>query len=174
MGAIDKRMDEVVGEGPAGCAGGAELLLEPAGPSDLRGVMEIERVSFSSPWSEKMLRAEMEGNPFARFVLARRKRDREILGYVCYWIVFDELRIMNVAVAPLVRRRGIARLLVDHALAEGRAQRVRRMLLEVRASNEPAVSLYGRYGFIRTGVRKDYYSDPKEDAILMELNSAAE
>lgn len=174
MGAVDGRMDEAVGEESAGCAGGMELLLEPAGPSDLGAVLEIERASFSSPWSEKMLQAEIGDNPFARFVLARRKRDREILGYMCYWIVFDELRIMNVAVAPPMRRRGIARQLVDHALGEGRAQGVRRMLLEVRASNEPAVSLYERFGFTRTGVRKDYYSDPQEDAILMELSSAAE
>ncbi len=175
MDAVAKHMDDAAqGEGTAGCAGTAELLLEPAGLSDLEAVIEIERASFSSPWTEKMLRAEIEGNPFARFVLARRRRDREILGYVCYWLVFDELRLMNVAVAPPVRRRGIARMLVDHALAEGRSQGVRRMTLEVRASNEPALRLYGRFGFERTAVRKDYYSDPKEDAILMELSSAAE
>ncbi len=159
--------DESVGHASTG-----ELLVEPAVLSDLGAVLEIERASFSSPWSDKMLRAEIEGNPFARFVLGRRKRDREILGYVCYWVVFDELRIMNVAVAPQARRRGIARVLVEHALAEGRARGVRRVLLEVRATNEPALSLYGSFGFERRALRRNYYSDPKEDAILMELSLA--
>ncbi len=175
MDAIEKHMDDAAHrEKTADCASTAGLLLEPAALADLGAVLEIERASFSSPWTEKMLRAEIEGNPFARFVLARRGHEREILGYVCYWVVFDELRIMNVAVAPPARRRGIARRLVDHALTEGRSQGVRRMLLEVRASNEPALSLYGRVGFERTTVRSNYYSDPSEDAILMELSSAAE
>lgn len=175
MAAIEQHMDDAAHrEEAAGCARTGELIVEPAELSDLGAILEIERASFSSPWTEKMLRAEIEGNAFARFVLARRKPDRGILGYVCYWVVFDELRIMNLAVAPPARRRGIARMLVKRAVAEGRAHGVRRVLLEVRASNEPALSLYGRFGFERTAIRRDYYSDPNEDAILMELNSAAE
>lgn len=173
MDAIEKPKDDAAHrEGSPGCASARELLVEPAVLSDLGALLEIERASFSSPWTEKMLRAEIEGNPFARFVLARRTRDREILGYVCYWVVFDELRIMNLAVAPPARRRGIARMLVGRALAEGRAEGVRRVLLEVRASNAPALSLYGRFGFERTALRRNYYSDPREDAILMELSCA--
>lgn len=173
--AIGEHRDDTASGGEAGGSTmAAELFLELAALSDLAAVVQIERASFSSPWTEKMLRAEIEGNPFARFVLARRKGDREILGYLCYWVVFEELRIMNVAVAPPWRRRGIARMLVDHALSEGRSQGVRRVLLEVRASNEPALSLYRRFGFERTALRRNYYSDPKEDAILMELSSAAE
>lgn len=173
MDAIEQHMDDAARSGDAArCAGTRELHVEPASLSDLGAVLAIERASFSSPWTEKMLRAEIEGNPFARFILARQGRDREILGYVCYWVVFDELRIMNVAVAPRARRQGIARRLVEHALAEGRARGARRGLLEVRASNGPALSLYGRLGFARTAFRRNYYSDPKEDAILMELSWA--
>lgn len=168
----EDRDDPARREGTASRPAAGQVSLEPARLADLGAVLEIERASFSSPWTEAMLRAEIEGNQFARFVLARRNPEREIVGYVCYWIVFDELRILNVAVAPAARRQGLARRLVEHALAEGRGQGVSRVLLEVRASNEPALCLYRRLGFARTALRRNYYRDPNEDAILMELKSA--
>lgn len=171
MREADKTMRAVADpRGAADDAGGLDLLIEPAGIPDLEEVLAIEEASFSAPWTETMMRAEIEGNPFARFLLARRRSDRRLEGYVCYWVVFDELRLLNLAVAPRARRLGIGRALVRRALAEGRARGCARVLLEVRASNAPALALYDQFGLRRLGVRKRYYSNPTEDAILMELS----
>jgi ribosomal-protein-alanine N-acetyltransferase len=83
--------------------------------------------------------------------------------------VFEELRIMNVAVAESMRRRGIATRLVRQALALARDQGVRRAMLEVRVSNKAAIAMYERLGFSRTSVRRGYYVSPEEDAIVMEM-----
>ncbi|HKN88541.1 MAG TPA: ribosomal protein S18-alanine N-acetyltransferase, partial [Nitrospiraceae bacterium] len=97
------------------------------------------------------------------------KGPRDLVGYVCFWVVFEELRMMNLAVAPRVRRRGIGRWLLQQALAMGREEGARRALLEVRVSNQPAVALYQYAGFSRSGIRTKYYTNPVEDAVLMEL-----
>ena len=147
-------------------------LIEAAGPADLEAILEIEQASFSEPWTPKMIAAELEGNPFASFLVARQAEGGAIQGYICYWIVFEELRLMNLAVPFARRHRGIATALVRHALQDGCRQGGRRALLEVRASNIVALALYGKFGFQRVGRRTRYYANPVEDAILMELNPA--
>ena len=122
-----------------------------------------------------MLEAELSGNPFAHFLLARQAREAEtevglIVGYLCYWIVFEEIRLMNLAVIESMRHRGIARSLVLTALQLGLSQSAHRAVLEVRASNEAGKSLYLNLGFRHTAVRKKYYNNPVEDALLMELD----
>ena len=123
-----------------------------------------------------MFEVELTDNPFARFLTAHienpdesSKGPRDLVGYVCFWVVFEELRMMNLAVAPRVRRRGIGRWLLQQALAMGREEGARRALLEVRVSNQPAVALYQYAGFSRSGIRTKYYTNPVEDAVLMEL-----
>ena len=91
-------------------------------------------------------------------------------AHLCYWVVFEELRLLNLAVDPSVRRQGIATELVQRALADGRRSGTRRAVLEVRASNHAALALYRTFGFEQTAVRTRYYARPVEDAILMELN----
>jgi ribosomal-protein-alanine N-acetyltransferase len=90
-----------------------------------------------------------------------------LVGYICVWVVGDELHINNVAVAPGMRRRGIAGALLEAALDHGRARGVRCAFLEVRASNVAAQALYRRFGFEPAGTRKRYYTHPVEDAVLM-------
>lgn len=123
-----------------------------------------------------MFEVELTDNPFSRFLMAQvdspsvqGESSREILGYVCFWVVFEELRMMNLAVAPHVRQRGVGRWLLQHALSMGVEQGARRGLLEVRASNDAALALYARAGFSRSGTRRKYYINPVEDAVLMEV-----
>jgi [ribosomal protein S18]-alanine N-acetyltransferase len=149
------------------------LILEPGTVQHLDAIMRVEESSFSEPWTRRMFEVELTDNPFARFLTAHIENAAQpphsLVGYVCFWIVFEELRMMNLAVAPHVRHRGIGRWLLQQALTMGREQGARRALLEVRISNQPAVALYEYVGFSRSGVRTKYYTNPIEDAVLMEL-----
>jgi len=148
----------------------------PATPDMLSDILSLEEACFSSPWTRKMLEAELTGNQFAHFLIAREKEGREtggqapIIGYHCFWIVFEELRLMNVAVQASMRRRGVGRALVTEAIRQGLTHTATRAVLEVRVSNEPAQSLYRRLGFVEIGRRPRYYSNPDEDAVLMEMD----
>jgi ribosomal-protein-alanine N-acetyltransferase len=151
--------------------------IEPATVVSLPHILKIEEACFSAPWTRKMLEAEVSGNPFAHFLLAKQAGGQAeegaaelIVGYLCYWIVFEEIRLMNLAVIESMRHRGIARSLVTAALQTGLSQSAQRALLEVRASNRPAQTLYQGFGFRETGVRPKYYHNPVEDAVLMELD----
>ena len=142
----------------------------PAEPGDLDDLVRLEEACFSTPWTRKMLEAELSGNPFAHFLVARDTGSSgRVVGYLCFWIVFEEVRVMNLAVAKEHRRRGVAAALVDRALRAGAAQAATRAVLEVRASNQAAIALYRRFGFVQVSTRRQYYSNPVEDAVLMEL-----
>lgn len=140
---------------------------------DLDDVLAIEQESFTSPWTRAMFEAELRENPFGRFLGAFCHSEvppaKRLLGYICYWVVFEELRLMNLAVRPECRRQGIASHLVRHAVEEGSNQGTTRALLEVRASNDLAQKLYETFGFRQYGRRRFYYTNPDEDAILMQL-----
>jgi ribosomal-protein-alanine N-acetyltransferase len=148
--------------------------IEPATPEALPDILRIEEACFSAPWTRKMLEAELTGNRFAHFLLAKQtdtsgNGSTAVVGYLCYWIVFEEVRLMNLAVLSSVRRQGLARTLVIHALRTGIDQGAVRAVLEVRASNVAAQSLYRGLGFRQIATRPSYYSNPSEDAVLMEL-----
>ena len=152
------------------------LILEPGTVQHLDAIMRVEESSFSAPWTRRMFEVELTDNPFARLLTAHienaaqtHERSHSLVGYVCFWVVFEELRMMNLAVAPHVRHRGIGRWVLQQALTMGREQGARRALLEVRVSNQPAVALYEHVGFSRSGARTKYYTNPIEDAVLMEL-----
>jgi ribosomal-protein-alanine N-acetyltransferase len=154
---------------------GAQILvIGPASRQDLDRLLAIEQESFSSPWTRKMFEAELEGNPFGSLLTARlRTPDGElqpVIGYICFWVVFEELRVMNLGVEPSARRRGIGTKLVRHALGVGAEWGAGRALLEVRASNSAAVGLYEHIGFRVVGRRLRYYTNPIEDAMLMEMD----
>ena len=148
--------------------------IEPATLEALPHILQIEEACFSTPWTRKMLEAELTGNRFAHFLLAKQTRipsggSTEVVGYLCYWIVFEEVRLMNLAVLNSMRRQGIARTLVIHALQSGVDQGAGRAVLEVRGSNVVAQSLYQGLGFHQVATRPAYYTNPSEDAVLMEL-----
>lgn len=147
--------------------------VHPLHSRDLDDVLTIEQESFSEPWTRGMFEAELLGNPFSRFLGAfcagEGSSAKPLLGYICYWMVFEELRLMNLAVRPDCRRQGIASDLVRHAIGEGMTQGTTRALLEVRAGNHEGQKLYQALGFRQYGCRRSYYTNPDEDAILMQL-----
>lgn len=138
----------------------------PIRASDLDEIMVIERGCFVYPWSMRFFLEELRVQ-CARSVLA--EVNGRILGYILFWWVAGEVDIHNLAVRREFRRRGIGRSLLQRVIDEARHQRARRVTLEVRRSNEPAQRLYESMGFLRTGVRRGYYSDDGEDALTMAL-----
>ena len=152
-----------------------EWIIEPATVESLPNILQIEDACFSSPWTRKMLEAELSGNPFAHFLLATQAPSDKagsvsVVGYLCFWVVFEEVRLMNLAVIESMRRKGIARALVMQALEAGVAQSARCAVLELRASNHAAHALYRSLGFRDVTTRPTYYTNPIEDALLMELD----
>jgi ribosomal-protein-alanine N-acetyltransferase len=141
-------------------------------PDDMPEVMEIERVAFTNPWSPELLRRELT-HDWSTILLAEEEVApgmRRLLGFAIFWVVHDELHILNVAVDPSQRRRGVARAVMDATLERGRQRRCVMATLEVRRSNEAALSLYRNLGFRAVGVRPNYYVDEGEDAIVMILD----
>ena len=125
----------------------------------------LERRCFSVPWTREMLQSQLgPGHVF----LAAAENGR-VVGYVGMMTVLDEGYISNVAVAPEMRRRGIAQELLRELERRARAMDLSFMTLEVRQSNAPAIALYEKHGFSRVGVRRGYYEQPREDAVLMTL-----
>lgn len=149
------------------------VMIEPATADALDEVLAIEQACFSAPWTRKMLAAELSGNPFANFLIARCPDPLSgapaVVGYFCFWVVFEELRLMNLAVSAPFRRQGVASRLVCEALRTGVERGATRAMLEVRASNHEAQTLYRRLGFRQTAIRAGYYDHPEEDAVLMEM-----
>ena len=132
--------------------------------SHLDAIMEVEHESFTIPWSRKMLSDEL-ANKSAYYLAA--VADGKAVGYAGMWLVCDEGHITNIAVHPAYRRQGAGRMLLAALLAEGERRDLALLTLEVRKSNAPAISLYRSLGFEPVGVRKGYYADTQEDAVLM-------
>lgn len=127
-------------------------------------IAQLEAQCFSDPWSEKSIASELE-NPLSLWLVA--EENGQVLGYVGSQTVLDESDMMNVAVDPRFRRQGIARALIETLIAELAKMGSRCLRLEVRVSNENARALYERMGFRQLGLRKNYYHNPKEDALIL-------
>ena len=141
-----------------------EIELVPMTEAHVAAVAALEQVCFSDPWSEQSVRSELT-NPLSLWLTALD--GDTVAGYVGSQTVLDEADIMNVAVAPEYRRRGIARQLLDRLRDLLAAQGVRSLTLEVRASNEPAIALYEALGYVQVGRRPNYYFKPREDALIL-------
>ena len=142
-----------------------ETIIRPMAAADLDAILAIERASFSVPWQRGHFEDEMTAPHSFPFVA---ECNGDIAGYVCLMSLFEEAQILDIAVAPEQRGRGIARLLMDHAVAVAQEKQAEVLTLEVRSTNSPAITLYERCGFSRTGVRSKYY-EGVDDAVLMEL-----
>jgi ribosomal-protein-alanine N-acetyltransferase len=128
-------------------------------------VLAIERDSFLTPWSEPSFRQEIEGKESSLAVVV--SENERVIGYGIAWIIVDEIHIGNIAVRRDYRRRRIGAMLLDHLLETGKSRGCCLATLEVRRSNLPAIGLYQTFGFSSIAVRKDYYRDTHEDAIVM-------
>ena len=127
-------------------------------------VAALEKCSFRDPWSEKSIAGELE-NKLALWLVA--VEGDTVLGYVGSQTVMGETDMMNVAVHPDFRRRGVAEALILALVEELKAMDSHCLTLEVRASNAPAIALYEKMGFSQIGLRKNYYRNPREDALIL-------
>ena len=149
------------------------VVLRQIGARDLDAVLEIEKASYPTPWSRAMFAAEI-GKPGSLALGAYREGGGELVGYAVVSRYVDAWHVMNVAVAPAYRRRGIARVLLERLFEITKDDVRRGHTLEVRVSNTVAIRLYERLGFERRGVRRGYYTDNREDALIMWRESPPE
>lgn len=137
----------------------------PMGKEHIGGMVEVEENCFTTPWTEADFRRELTENKLAIYRVA--VEDGKVLGYAGMWHVVTEGQITNVAVLPEHRRRGIGDRLMETMIALAQEREMIGITLEVRTTNEPAQRLYIKYGFRPEGIRKGYYQDTKEDAVIM-------
>lgn len=139
--------------------------VRPAKSLDFERVYEIECACFSSPWLKELFRDDFERNPDSLWWVAIR--DREIIGFAGLWRQYDEIHIINVCVLEKYRKQGAGSQLVAEMIQKAEQDSARLMLLEVRESNIAAQKLYEGFGFKNMYIRKKYYQDNDEDAIVM-------
>lgn len=141
------------------------VFLRRAREADAAALAALESAGSLHPWSADQIRSELvRSAPDAVLVLEGRDG---IVAYCAYRLVLDEMHVMNLAVSPGARRRGLGRLLLETVLSRAGRTGARRALLEVRAGNDAARALYSGLGFALLGRRKHYYSDPPEDALVL-------
>lgn len=133
---------------------------------DLDGVLEVEDESFSNPWTRDMYAWELQNRSVCHIYVVRTP-DCRVAGFCAFWLVFDEIHINNVALRPAHRNRGLGTALLRHVMREARRLGAVRATLEVRASNAGARRLYERLGFTVAGTRRNYYTNPVEDALIL-------
>lgn len=127
-------------------------------------IARLERECFADPWSQQSIASELH-NPLSLWLVAQE--GQTLLGYVGSQTCLDETDMMNIAVSPASRRQGVARALIEALVSALRERGSKQLTLEVRASNGPARQLYESLGFLQVGLRKNYYRNPKEDALIL-------
>lgn len=132
--------------------------------TDLDAVSAIEMASYATPWNLEHFRSELAARYSWPLVAVE---EGNVVGYLCLMSLFEEAQILNIAVSPGKRGRGIARMLLEHAFRLALERGAEVIALEVRSSNTAAIALYEQFGFTRTGIRAGYY-ESVEDAVLME------
>ena len=150
-----------------------DIRIDPMREEDLDDVLAIEKASFPNPWSRHAFLHELRENRVAALWVARPAGvglDLPVLAYLCLWVVADEVHVTNLAVHPAHRRQGIGRQILGELLRRYRGQGAVRAGLEVRLSNAEARQLYEAFGFKVVGMRRGYYFDTGEDALVMEAD----
>lgn len=142
----------------------SEIVIRKMQKSDLQEVCKIEKDNFSLPWSERSFIESMERNDT---VFLTALEGEEVAGYIGCYCIAGTGEITNVAVKDTCRRRGIGAMLLEGLYKAGETLNTREFFLEVRESNEAAISLYSRQGFVKEGIRKNFYEKPVENAVIM-------
>ena len=140
------------------------MIIRTMESADVKAIAELEKVCFSDPWSENSIASELD-NRLSYWLVAEEQG--RVVGYVGSQSVLDGADMMNLAVAPEFRRRGIGEKLVNALVSYLQQRGILVLLLEVRVSNAPAIALYERLGFEQVGRRPRYYHNPREDALIM-------
>lgn len=143
------------------------IVVEPMKPEHIKAVHAIEQKTNPSPWSENTFRGEIANRDAHYFILCDADT---IVGFAGYWCVIDEAHITTIAIDPNRQGAGLGRKLMERLLEHARAAGMACATLEVRSSNRRAIALYEKLGFVACGVRKRYYADSGEDALVMWLH----
>jgi [ribosomal protein S18]-alanine N-acetyltransferase len=141
--------------------------IEELKPYDLDEIVAIEQVSFPTPWPRQVFDMELRSSKSYKRV---SKINGTVVGYIIAWKIYDEVHILNLAVHPDHRRKGIGRGLLSDCLMHFSSKGIKSAILEVRVRNKNAISLYETTGFRSIGLRRKYYSDTGEDALVMKLD----
>ncbi len=147
--------------------------IRPMELNDVARVREIDVASFALPWPERSYRFEILENPASRNFIVEvgvNGHTPVVAGMIVMWLIIDEAHIGTIAIDQAYRRLGLGRLLLAESLLDAYKSGVRQSFLEVRRSNQPAITLYEQFGFQIAGIRSRYYKDNGEDALLMTLN----
>lgn len=142
-----------------------DFVIQKMSADDIDEILEIEQESFNTPWTRWIFESELAKGDRSHFLVA--KSGGVILGYVGFWMVFDEAHIVNIAVRSDLRQMGIGTLLLASALVLAERMDAKKATLEVRVSNTPAQKLYQKFGFEMISIRKKFYTDTGEDAYVM-------
>ncbi|ELK45814.1 ribosomal protein S18-alanine N-acetyltransferase [Halobacillus sp. ACCC02827] len=134
-------------------------------PADVEGVMEVEKISFPVPWSEETFQKEMDDNPYAHYYVV--EEEGRIIGYCGLWLIIDEAHVTNIAIHPDYRGQKHGENLFRHTCEQAIEHGAIQLSLEVRVSNTAAQHMYRKFGLVPGGIRKRYYSDNGEDALVM-------
>ncbi|WP_077324404.1 ribosomal protein S18-alanine N-acetyltransferase [Virgibacillus siamensis] len=145
-----------------------ELVLRDMKLSDTSDVMLVETASYDAPWPEDIFHQEIANNHYAHYYVA--VADGKIVGYAGMWLVIDDAQITNIAISPEHRGQKYGQKLFYHMMKQAVLMGAKRMSLEVRESNIPAQRMYRKFGLVPGGIRKNYYTDNQEDAIVMWVN----
>jgi len=136
---------------------------------DIPSVLEIERLSFTNPWSRETFVGEIQNDIISFPLVLIEKPESRLVGYLVYWRIHDDVQINNIAVHPDYRGRGFGEAMLRSLIKNLKKEEVTFISLEVRCSNTPAISLYRKFGFEVIGKRTGYYTNPDEDAYIMAL-----
>jgi ribosomal-protein-alanine N-acetyltransferase len=142
-----------------------QLVPELMKETDLEKVLAIEKVSFATPWTKEMYLKELSNRTSRPFVY---RKDGDLVGYMCFWVVLDEAHLMTIAVHPDRRGEGVGKAIMKHLEEVCLKEDLKKILLEVGRRNNIARGLYRQCGFTAVGFRKNYYAGIKDDALLME------
>ena len=140
------------------------MIITQMNESHVPQIAELEKLCFNDPWSENSIASELDNR--LAFWLVATDEDR-VVGYVGSQTVLGETDMMNIAIHPDYRKRGVAIMLIEALILHLTQQGSHSLMLEVRSSNEPAKSLYSKMGFETVGIRRNYYRNPREDAMIL-------
>ncbi|CQR47441.1 Amino-acid acetyltransferase [Paraliobacillus sp. PM-2] len=146
----------------------SEISIRKMTINDIDQVRKIEKESFSIPWTEDIYQKELTQNSYANYYVI--EKDKQIIGFCGLWIVIDEAQITNIAISPRYRGLGYGSSLFQYIINQAILAGSVRLSLEVRLSNLVAQKLYRKFGLKPAGIRKNYYTDNNEDAMVMWVN----
>jgi len=135
---------------------------------DIPAILAIDKASFTVPWSREIYEQELTNNDYAQYFVV--ESDKEIIGYIGLWVILEDAQVTNIAILPKYRGYKIGEKLFGFSLQYLMQENVERLSLEVRESNIAAQNLYKKFGLVSGGIRKNYYKDNGEDALLMWVN----